>query len=94
MQKKKGKNYIDIFPDSPLDRIFNDLNEYPNLEYDPFKHGGEWNAITKKIGKCTHIYTTSNRWQRKNFVVIPKGTTLDIKTMRTKKRVFFHHKKK
>ena len=74
MSKNNDKGYflIDPFEDKVMDRIFNDLLEYPVVEYNPDVHGGSWWSVSKKIGiRCKDLIDNKNGTY---FITIPVQT--------------------
>jgi len=102
MPKHKNKGYIiiDPFEDKVMDRIFNDLLDYPVVEYDPSTHGGEWIKVSKKIGiRCKKLIdkklmnpTTVARTRNINIISIPKGSSIETASVGKKKKILFDRK--
>ena len=102
MPKHKNKGYIiiDPFEDKVMDRIFNDLLDYPIVEYNKDVHGGDWFEVGKKIGvRCKEIIdkklmnpTTVARTRHENFISIPKNSEIEIVPVGKKKKVLFNRK--
>ncbi len=99
--KNKGYIVIDPFEDKVMDRIFNDLLEYPVVEYNPDIHGGNWQSVSKKIGiKCKELIdvkklinpTTVARTRHINLITLPKGTQIEIEQIGKKKKILFNRK--
>jgi len=98
--KNKGFIIIDPFEDKVMDRIFNDLLEYPIVEYNPDIHGGVWSSVSKKIGvRCKDIIdmglmnpVSVSRTKYKNFITIPKDSTIEAEQIGKKKKILFNRK--
>lgn len=99
-KSKKGSVIIDPFEDEVMDRIFNDLLEYPIVEYDKNRHGGDWQSVSKKIGvRCKEIIdkklmnpTTIARTRNIPFISIPKGINIEVEIIGKKKMILFNRK--
>ena len=99
-QKDKGYIIIDPFEDKVMDRIFNDLLDYPVVEYNPNVHGGNWINVSKKIGiRCKKVIdkklmnpTTVARTRNINFFSIPKGSSIETVSIGKKKKILFNRK--
>lgn len=102
MPKHNNKGYIiiDPFEDKVMDRIFNDLLDYPVVEYNPNVHGGDWINVSKKIGiRCKEIIdkglmnpTTVARTRNINIISIPKGSSIETAPVGKKKKILFNRK--
>lgn len=93
MNKKEVFIY-DPFEDKFINRILNDLQEWPSVTYDQEKHGGSWKQVSQKMSKKCHkiidkkfMNVSSNRWQRKGFVTLEKNIFLNIKPYGKKKKI-------
>jgi len=100
-QKNKGFIIIDPFEDKVMDRIFNDLLDYPVVEYKKERHGGNWWSVSKKIGiKCKDLIdnkklinpTTVARTRNINLITLPRGTNIEIEQIGKKKKIIFNRK--
>lgn len=98
--KNKGHIIIDPFEDKVMDRIFNDLLEYPVVEYNQDVHGGDWMHVSKKIGvRCKEIIdkglmnpVSVSRTKYKNFITIPQKSIIEIESVGKKKKILFNRK--
>lgn len=96
----RGFFLIDPFEDKVMDRIFNDLLDYPVVEYDPDVHGGDWINVSKKIGiRCKEVIdkklmnpTTVARTRNINIISIPKGSYIETSPIGKKKKILFNRK--
>ena len=99
-RKNKGCFIIDPFEDKVMDRIFNDLLDYPVVEYDPDVHGGDWFRVSKKIGiRCKEVIdkglmnpTTVARTRNINIISIPKGSSIETERIGKKKKILLNRK--
>jgi len=96
----KGSFIIDPFEDKILNRIFNDLLDYPVVEF-KLKHGSkDWKTVNQKISrKCKKVIDkgllnpgSTARWRQRGFITIPKRVDIKIEEMGKKKKVILSRK--
>jgi len=102
MPKNNDKGYflIDPFEDKVLDRIFNDLLEYPVVEFQP-KHGNKsWQTVNQKLSrKCKDVIDkklldpgSTVRWRHMGFIHLPKNVNIEIEQKGKKKKIILTRK--
>ena len=96
----KGYFFIDPFEDKILDRIFNDLLEYPVVEF-KLKHGNKnWQFVSQKISrKCKKVIDkelldpgSTARWKQRGYIHLPKNVDIVIEEIGKKKKVILTRK--
>ena len=96
----KGTIIIDPFEDKILDRIFNDLLEYPVVEFE-LRHGNKnWQTVNQKISrKCKKVLDkklldpgSTARWRQRGFIHLPKNVNIEIEKIGKKKKVILTRK--
>ena len=102
MPKNNDKGYIiiDPFKDKILNRIFNELLEYPVVEF-KLRHGNKnWQTVNQKISrKCKKVLDkklldpgSTARWRQRGFISLPKYVNIEIEEMGKKKKVILTRK--
>ena len=96
----KGTILIDPFEDKILDRIFNDLLDYPVVEF-KLTHGNrDWQVVNQKISrKCKKVIDkglldpgSTARWRQRGFIHLPKNVFIEIEEIGKKKKVILTRK--
>jgi len=99
-QNNKGFIIIDPFEDKVMDRIFNDLLEYPVVEF-KLTHGNKnWQTVNQKISRrCKKVIEkglfdpgSTARWHSKGYIHLPKGVNIEIEQIGKKKKVILTRK--
>ena len=96
----KGFILIDPFEDKILDRIFNDLLEYPVVEFKPEHGNKKWQFVSQKISRrCKKVIDkellnpgSTARWKQRGFVTLPKNVGIEIEEIGKKKKVILTRK--
>lgn len=96
----RGFVLIDPFEDKILDRIFNDLLEYPVVEF-KLKHGSKtWKDVNSKMSrKCKKVIDkkllnpgSTARWRQRGFITLPMNVNIEIEEIGKKKKVILTRK--
>ena len=96
----KGFIIIDPFEDKILDRIFNDLLEYPVVEF-KLRHGTKtWQVVNQKISrKCKDVIDkelfdpgSTARWRQRGFITLPINVDIEIEEIGKKKKIILTRK--
>jgi len=96
----KGVILIDLFEDKILDRIFNDLLDYPVVEFKLIHGNKKWQFVNQKISrKCKDVIKkellnpgSTARWRQRGYVTLPKNVNIEIEPIGKKKKVILTRK--